>query len=114
MIEWLYAFLFTQVVEVPIYMFALARSCPRVRPRAQRALIAFGASALTHPIVWFVIPRLIPSYFTMGVSAEAFAVFVEACYMYAFGARWAFAWSLFANAASVGLGLSSRGLFGWP
>src|SRR5262249_35014609 len=59
LLEWIYAFLFTQAVEVPIYVFAL-RGGPETPPQralAKRVLIAFGASALTHPIVWFVIPQ---------------------------------------------------------
>ena len=46
--HWAFAFLFTQVVEIPIYMRGL-----RVGP-----VKAFGASAITHPVVWFVIPHL--------------------------------------------------------
>ena len=46
--HWAFAFVFTQIIEVPIYMRGL-----RVGP-----LKAFGASALTHRVVWFVIPAL--------------------------------------------------------
>lgn len=78
-------------------------------------LIAFGASTITHPIVWFVFPRLITgSYWTMVAAAETFAVVVEALYARAFGLRYALAVSLLANAASALLGLGSRYLFGWP
>ena len=107
---WLNAFVFTQVVEVPIYRYAMGG----------RTLTAFGASALTHPIVWFVFPRL-PwwhgSYLVMIAAAETFAVVVEAIYLWLFGLRGAsraFLWSLAANSASCSLGLVSRAIFGRP
>ncbi|UQA62699.1 hypothetical protein [Polyangium aurulentum] len=120
---WLWAFLFTQAVEMPIYMLGL-----RVRP-----IEAFGASALTHPIVWFVIPPLFeriylallaphpslrlaqgPRYWTMVVIAEAFAIGAEALYMRAIGREKTLRWSFAANLASVTLGLICRSLFGYP
>ena len=123
-VHWLVAFAFTQLVEMPIYMRAL-----RGRPG-----VAFGASAITHPFVWFVIPaawtriylamigldsRLmiaspVARYIALTVLAETFAVIVEAIYLRAFGLRRALWWSLEANAASVGLGLILRSMFGWP
>ena len=124
MIAWLVAFVFTQCIEIPIYVRAL-----RGRP-----VVAFGASAITHPIVWFVIPRMwvrsylsliawsplfivrapIARYACMVLLAESFAIAVEALYLRAFDVRRAFAWSLLANGASVTLGLLSRAAFGWP
>ncbi len=124
MIRWLLAFAFTQAVEVPIYMRAL-----RGRPA-----VAFGASAITHPVVWFVIPRVwvrlylamiavrsdliirspTARYVCMVLLAETFAVLVEAIYLRAWGLRRALAWSLAANAASLTLGLLSRACFGLP
>lgn len=61
---WLLAFLFTQAIEIPIYMRGL-------RVRVYEAL---GASAFTHPIVWFVIPPLCDwLYFTLMAWIERFA-----------------------------------------
>lgn len=112
---WLSAFLFTQAVEVPIYTRALGRFPVSL---AARLAIAFGASALTHPIVWFVIPSLHHgSYATLVLRAELFAVLVEGFYLYALGAfdlRRSMLWSLAANGASASLGLACRALFGWP
>jgi hypothetical protein len=104
--RWLAAFLFTQVVEVPIYGYALRG----------RALVAFGASALTHPIVWFVIPRIWHGggYFGLVAASEAFAIVVEALYMKKAGLAHPLRWSLAANLTSSSLGLLSRSLFGWP
>ena len=114
MIPWLVAFVFTQVVEVPIYLRALdAEGRKLSTPLA--ILIGFGASALTHPIVWFVFPRVVPlSYWGMVGCAEAFAVGAEALYFRAFGVKRALLWSLAANGASAGLGLLCRHFFGWP
>jgi hypothetical protein len=104
---WLRAFLFTQLVEIPIYMRGLRCSLP----------VAFGASALTHPVVWllFFNPRWQAPYLGKLVAAELFAWLAEAAY---FGLVWkrsrAWLWALVANAASLALGLLSRRLFGGP
>jgi hypothetical protein len=77
--------------------------------------VAFAASAITHPIVWFVIQPLWPGRFYQGVLlAEAFAVAVEALVMHRAGVRRAWAWSLGANAASVLTSVVTRELFRWP
>jgi hypothetical protein len=135
LVPWLWAFGFTQVVEMPLYVLGLTRSARRrgtdlaegaARRWLIRALVAFGASAITHPIVWFVMPRLFYSapvmstvafdtiYPLMVAVAESFAIAVEAIYLHAFGVKRAWAWALGANLASVTLGLASRALFGWP
>jgi hypothetical protein len=120
---WFWAFLFTQVVEVPIYMRG-------IRARFHEAL---GASSLTHPIVWFIIPSvwdtfylhviqrwaslwLAPStrYVIMVVIAEVFAVVAEAIYFRIIGLEKPWRWSLIANMASFGLGSLCRYWFGFP
>ena len=104
LIAWLWGFLFTQIVEIPIYAW----------PLRGRVGVAFTASAITHPIVWFVFPRLIQPYVPMVLAAELFAVVVETVWLRRFGVRHALLWSLAANGASVGLGFLSRALFGVP
>jgi hypothetical protein len=111
-VKWLEAFLFTQAVEIPIWVWALRRAARREGARERPSflaalLIAFGASAITHPIVWFGFPYLRPSigYWPMVACAEAFAVGVEAAYMRGEGMRRAWLWSLVANGASFGLGI---------
>lgn len=114
--RWLEAFLFTQLVELPIWYLALRRGPRRAgspRPSARAAiLVGLGASALTHPIVWFAFPALTPrvGYWPMIAAAEAFAVGVEALYARAEGVRWSLGWSLAANGASFGGGA----LILWP
>lgn len=128
---WLSAFAFTQAVEVPIYALALRRGGRGAWPSV---FIAFGASAITHPVVWWLLPRAWESLY-LAVAApspalrvasplgrfvgrlifsEVFAVAVEAAYLRAWRAPRAFAWSTLANVASVSLGLLSRALFSWP
>ena len=114
-LAWLGAFLVGQAIEVPVYALALRRRRPRL---ASRLLLAFAPTALTHPIVWFVFPRLFTDdrYWTMVLLAELFAVAVEAIVVRLAGLEWrlAVAASLAANGASVALGLAGRQLFGWP
>jgi hypothetical protein len=102
--HWLAAFAFTQCVEIPIYRRALDG----------RFWVAFGASAITHPIVWFVFPLLPVSNNVYMIIAESFAVIIEAFYMRAFGLKRAWLWSLIANGASFSLGALSHVLFGAP
>jgi hypothetical protein len=120
---WLGAFVFTQAVEIPVYVLALRHAirggyAERPRTLPMQLLLAFGASAITHPMVWFVIPRIpSSSYVEYVVRAETFAVVVEAFYFYSFHVvrlKRAFVWSLGANALSAGLGFACRWAFGWP
>lgn len=130
--RWFWSFAFTQIVEVPIYLRALSGP-DRVPapPWPHRVGLAFLASALTHPYVWFVFFPLFFAgpldglawrwplfhdhrYAFYLVFAETFAVVVEAVLLRACGLRRAFLWALLANAGSAGLGFLSRWLFGWP
>lgn len=121
MIEaWLRAFLLTQTIEMGVYVFA-----QRVRPLRERVAIAFAASAITHPLVWFVIPETMRRVVSTGDSqtdwwiaiavAETFAFSAEALWLWSFGARpaQAAAASLLANGASFTLGLFLYERMGW-
>jgi hypothetical protein len=119
-LHWLIAFAITESVEVPIYRRGLKVSVP----------IALGASAITHPLVWFAMPLLTPRLvnslwrgglawsvaYTIGcnVPAETFAILVEAAYFRALGKSSAFKWSLIANLASVAVGTVIQLTTGWP
>jgi hypothetical protein len=115
-IEWLSAFVLTQAVEMPLYVRALRAGQPPTIERLPIALaVAFAASAITHPIVYFVMPMLIPGeWLTMVMVAELFAIAAEAAWLRAFKLPRALAWAAFANAASVLVGIVSRQLFDWP
>lgn len=99
LVPWLKAFLVTQLFELPVYWFAT---------RSLR--IGFLASAMTHPIVWFVFPLLPTPYWVMIALAETFAVIAEAAWLHFNGLprTRAFLWSLLANATSVAFGLTIR------
>ncbi len=103
MIAWAIAFAFTQAIEVPIYL------------RVTGLKVAFLASALTHPIVWFVFPALWPGgYVSMVVAAELFAWGAEALWLRAHRVERAALWSFIANAASFCIGMALRSCFGIP
>ena len=132
---WLSAFTLTQLIEIPFYIRACrgrnmdspaaenpiltihpssANPTLATQIRAPQLALAFLPSALTHPLVWFVFPRLPLSYVPMVVCAELFAVGAEAALLHALRVPRALAWSLVANAASLGIGLLLRALVGWP
>jgi hypothetical protein len=104
--EWAVAFFFTQLFELPIYW------------RASRSLkVGFLASAITHPVVWFVFPLLMRvgvGYWPMVALAECFAVGVETGWLAFNGVKRPFLWSLTANAVSVSGGFIMRELVGFP
>ncbi len=103
---WLIAFVFTELVEVPIYSVGLRVGI----------LPALGASAITHPLLWFVFfPHVDLSYRAKLVSSELLVFLVEAAYFaFLFRRKRALLWSALANGASLGLGMLSRSLFGIP
>jgi hypothetical protein len=105
---WFVAFFFTQVFELPIYWWA-----------TKSLRIGFFASAITHPIVWFVFPLLMNvgvEYWPMVVLAELFAIVAEATWL-----KWngiptgkAALTSLAANSFSVACGFAMRHFLGFP
>ena len=110
--RWLWAFLFTELVETGVYVQALG-----ARPLRERLAIGLGASAITHPLVWYVIPDVTGSFglgwWTTVAIAETFAVVVESIWLAAFGVRHAFVWSFAANMTSFSLGLFGYALLHW-
>ena len=129
------AFVFTQALEMPIYLAAFRRRVDaRGEPLPPESLrwrlgFAFLASMATHPYVWFVIAPLMysrlwtevvtmwpaldrwhyPLYFAV---AESFAVLAEALLLRALRVPRALLWALAANAISSGIGLALHAL-GW-
>lgn len=103
---WLVAFFFTQLFELPIY-WAASRSLR----------VGFLASAMTHPLVWFVFPVLMDhgvGYVPMVALAELFAVVAEAEWLRFNRVPRPYLWSLAANATSATCGLVLRELVGFP
>lgn len=109
--RWLLAFVFTQVVEVPVYRRTLGVS----------AFQAFGASLLTHPMVWFVLcsPLWNVSWGVRVAIAEFFAWLMEAAYFQWIvrahgGLTKMVSFTFVGNALSCGLGLLCHHFFGTP
>jgi uncharacterized membrane protein len=106
-VDWLSAFVFTLGVELPVG-YALLR---RVQPSTWRVLLACAlGSTLTHPTLWYVMPRFFSSYPTYLVTCELGIVVLEAWVLWLLAARgsWARAalTSATMNTASCFLGLA--------
>jgi hypothetical protein len=123
---WVRAFIFTQLVEVPLFTLAQSSSYLRTRapnqaprpalPLSFRIAVAFLCSLLSHPVVWFGFPRLIDPYdhyTAMVIAAEVFAVGSEAMILWAVRLRGALPISFLVNMASMSLGFLLRYLTGW-
>lgn len=108
LVRWVVAFAFTEIVEVPIYRRMLGSGF----------FEALGASAVTHPLLWFVFVPAVRghlSYVQYAAVGETLVVLLEALWFgLLFKRKRALLGSLAANGASYLLGLASHALFGWP
>lgn len=108
LVRWVVAFAFTEIIEVPIYRRMLGSGF----------LEALGASAVTHPLLWFVFVPAVRhnlSYVQYAAIGELLVVLVEALWFRVlFKRKGALLGSLAANGASYLLGLVAHALFGWP
>jgi hypothetical protein len=120
---WAGAFCLTQLVEIPVYLYAARR----LRP-LPRWIFAAGASTLTHPVIWFLFPWGLAdrgswmagsfpwnledrqAWMAVFLAAESFAVLAETAWAVAFRVAHPFEWALAANAASVVAGFLLREL----
>ncbi|MBL9160946.1 MAG: hypothetical protein JNJ70_25930 [Verrucomicrobiales bacterium] len=96
---WLQAYLLTQAVEVPVYLYA-----GRSLPASLRWFLALAASTVTHPVVWYVFPWSTVPWWICFWGAESFAVVVEGAMGRALGLARPWLWALVANSASVLVG----------
>lgn len=127
--DWFAAFVFTQVLEVPIYYVALGRRAGALEGPSWRLGFAFLLSMATHPYVWFVIPSLFYSqawdsltytypwldawrYWLFFAGAESFAVVAEGLMLRGLRVPRPMLWALAANAFSAFSGLLMRKI-GW-
>lgn len=72
---WCRAFLATQLIEVPIVVGWLRDRLPV----PQSVTLAVLASALTHPALWYLMPRLQPEWLNLAVG-EALVWLAEAAW----------------------------------
>ncbi|MBS1120287.1 MAG: putative rane protein [Deltaproteobacteria bacterium] len=106
---WLEAFVLTYVIEAAIALPMLRAADPSL---ARRAALCWFAQLVTHPAVWFIIPRLGLSDPVTVVVAEIWALVLEGVF-YALvfpsaGLRRAILVSIAANAASFSVGMALR------
>jgi hypothetical protein len=73
--DWLRVFAATQAIELAIAGPLLRSAEPR---RLYRLALIFVATLVTHPVVWFVFPRIGLRYAAMVWASELFAWLVEA------------------------------------
>jgi hypothetical protein len=99
---WPEAFLITQLIEVPLWLWAMRVDGGPTTPRL-RVEAAFAASLLTHPLVWYAFPALRP--LPSVAFSELFAWGLEAWWMHRMGVRRALLWAFVVNAMSFGFGL---------
>jgi uncharacterized membrane protein YagU involved in acid resistance len=106
LLTWLKAYVFTLVVEIPIFVL-IARRMEKIG--LGRAALAGAAGTLfTHPALWFVWPLLFQDYTTYIITGELVVATIESFTFYALARpssiKTAFAASFVANAVSYGLG----------
>ncbi|MDP8254767.1 MAG: hypothetical protein P9M14_03375 [Candidatus Alcyoniella australis] len=105
MILWLKAFVFTLAVEVPIFVLFARGQVPLWRA----AVAGAAGTCLTHPLLWFAWPMVIPDNYELYLATgESLVVLIETLTFWLIArpislGRAACA-SLVANAASWGLG----------
>lgn len=107
--------LLTYAVELPLLVHLL-----RPHARWQRsAVTGLAASGLTHPLLWFLWPRVVPldDYALYLATGEGLVVLVEAALIWAValrrverGGSAALLASIATNAASCGVGLGLQAL----
>ena len=108
MIEWVSAFLITQIIETPIYAHAIGK-------RRGCWAMAFAASALSHPLIFIIVPELFDgTWWRYVVLAEGIAILMETIWLRWLGIDRPLKWALLANISSLSLGLLSRWIWGWP
>ncbi|MFO1485274.1 MAG: hypothetical protein U1F71_18075 [Verrucomicrobiaceae bacterium] len=107
--DWLTAFLLTQVIEAPLYWIAAhTLSAPK------RATYAFGASTLTHPVIWFCLPWQTSPYVPLLIVAETFVITVEGLWGRLWNVPRYWKASMVANVASLCVGSMIRWLLLYP
>lgn len=109
---WATSFAFTLLVEVPVGTWRL-----REHPRHRVVAALLLASSLTHPTLWWVLPRLFDDYWTFVVVGELAVVAAEAALLRLVvpaSCRDALSASLWANGASYLLGVLVRAAGWWP
>jgi len=107
---WVRSFVFTLAAEVPVYVLLVWKKVP-----LWRAVVAgMAGTCLTHPLLWFVWPKVVSDYTVYIVTGEILVAVIETLVFWiiarpVFFSR-AVAASFIANAVSYGLGMLLRAL----
>lgn len=122
--RWIKSFLFTLVIEAPVFVLLARKYVPVWRA----ALAGAAGSCFTHPMLWFVWKGVIRSFFFGKVRPmDAYSIYIitgellvsiiESFTFYAIVKKVplarCIAASFFANAASFGIGVLSRKIAPW-
>ena len=106
---WLHAFLLTLVIEVPVFVLVWRFGRSLRRPLWRIAAAGAAGTVLTHPLLWFVWPRVVTDYNMYVLTGEVIVAVVESFTFFALARpitlRRAIAASLLANGASYGIGV---------
>ncbi len=108
MTSWLAAFVLTQVLEIPVWMWAGRKV---FSSKGRNFLCAFGASAITHPVLWFAFPWGSGDYYLVLIVGETFVFVVEALWAKWWGLAHPWGISALANGFSLGIGLLVQQIF---
>jgi hypothetical protein len=109
------AFCFTLAVEAPLFVLVARLGAGGVKI-SPLVLVCAGAmgTCITHPLLWFVWPRVMTDYTTYIVTGELIVAVVESLTFFAIARpirmSRAVAASFIANAGSYGLGALLQGL----
>ncbi len=102
---WLAAFAWTIAIELPVYTMTLHR---HARSWQRLCGLVLAVNAVSHPVLWFVFPKLSP-YWVYVLAGEACVIAIEAAILFVAirNLRVAIVASVAANVVStiVGLGL---------
>lgn len=113
--EWFGAFVLSLAAELPVALWFFRREEPR---RWRLGALAVYATLATHPLVWFVFPRLGLRYLAAMELAELFAWLAEAAFfrlaLPGLRPERALVGAFLANGASILLVLVVRAAFDWP
>jgi hypothetical protein len=111
---WIKAFVFTLIVEIPIFVFVarLGSSSRKTAPVWRSALAGAAGTCVTHPLLWFVWPLIVRDYTAYIVSGELLVAAIESFTFYLLARPITFtravAASFIANGVSYGLGFMLR------
>ncbi len=81
---WIRAFLLTLAIEIPVFAAIGRKLIGKKKISWPRLIIAAGTGTLlTHPLLWFVWPRIISDYTTSIILGELLIALIESATFYA-------------------------------